>query len=252
MVCVFHLYEMARPLWIFRENSLIFIFLKDLNNYIRCKAVYTLLLDGTYSAHTHPGWSFKSKKSLDLYIVDGIISFCVKKYSLNLWFTLSICQSHQILSTNTWCKKNSGVEAESMVHIVPPMTQWTKSWNSILKRNSKFSKSDGFALLMMSCLTATASGALEKNSLVKHPPPALGIKDHTSSRNGPVSTHPLDPVPLPPIPWGPGFHTSLERGSTPKRYIESNRDRSSLIRQVGEISDQVFREKNQEIRLLIW
>lgn len=54
-----------------------------------------------------------------------------------------------------------------------------------------------------------------RNCLLKHPPPALSIKDQTPSLKGPVSTQLSDPLPFPPKPWGPGFHKSLERGSAP-------------------------------------
>ena len=63
-----------------------------------------------------------------------------------------------------------------------------------------------------------------RNCLLKHPPPALSIKDHTPALNSPVSTQLNDPLPFPPKPWGPGFHKSLERGSAPtmvdKRFLE--------------------------------
>ena len=138
------------------------------SNNLPCKAEYIFLLGGTYSAHTQPGWWLRSSKSSDRYTVPGMRCFWVKKYSWNVWFLPSRCQSHQILSTKPWCRKNSGADAESNEHIVPLITQWTRSWNSSRNAFSNLSKFDESELFMISNFTAIASGVRLPLQKIQH------------------------------------------------------------------------------------
>lgn len=114
----------------------------------------------------------------------------------------------QTLSTYEWCKKNDGAEAASIEHMVPPIKQWTLSWNWILNISSKSLKA--FGLSFNSSATLLAVGGMPWKLLLRQLGlPSLTSGCHARRLKGPLCTHPCLPPPFPPNPPGPECHTPV-------------------------------------------
>lgn len=96
-----------------------------------------------------------------------------------------------------WWRKNSGADADSIEHMVPPIRQCTRSWRLTLSCLSKFTK----LFWRITSRTSAASGGIPLNSRFKHFCPVGDTADQTPCLKGPSYTQPLRP--FPPNPESP-------------------------------------------------